>query len=206
MNPRLAPKYPLTPEKSVLLGIDFQQGFGPDSWEHTPHAESAVANFAQLARSWRKAGGKVIHVHVSYRDDDFLLPNGQVDEEAKAKCTLWEGSFNASFYPNVVEPEDILIRKNRFSAVAGSNLLDVLRDLGYDSVIVGGLTTPICVGTTVDGLSMARLKVTLLSDCCASQPIGPFSAEIAHDFTVERIKYLFGQITTSTELLDTLRS
>jgi hypothetical protein len=85
-----------------------------------------------------------------------------------------------------------LVAKTTFSAVAGSDLLAQLRARNFDTAMVAGLTTPICVQTTVDGLSMGGVKVVLLEDACASQAIGRFSAEEAHQAAVDRMGYAFG--------------
>jgi hypothetical protein len=61
------------------------------------------------------------------------------------------------------------VYKTTFSAVLSSDLVAQLRARGVDTVVTGGLTTPICVQTTVDGLSMTGLKVIVLADACASQ-------------------------------------
>ena len=50
---------------------------------------------------------------------------------------------------------------------------------------------PICVQTTVDGLSMTGFKVIVLADACASQAIGALSAEQAHAAAIQRMAYLF---------------
>ena len=61
-------------------------------------------------------------------------------------------------------------------------------------MVVGGLTTPICVQTTVDGLSMVGLKVIVLADACASQAIGTLSAQDAHSAALQRLAYLFAAV------------
>jgi nicotinamidase-related amidase len=112
-----------------------------------------------------------------------------------------EGPFGASIYPHVVEDSGILIRKLGLSAVQGSDLLDVLKARGFDTVIVGGLTTPICVETPCDGLSMAGIRVAVLWDASASQPIGEYSAELAREFPIARMGYLVGQVITTEKLV-----
>ena len=59
-NPRVEAPYDLGPDHTVLLGVDFQQGFGDGAWEHTPDAAAAVAHFRQAAARWRGAGGRVV--------------------------------------------------------------------------------------------------------------------------------------------------
>jgi nicotinamidase-related amidase len=80
-------------------------------------------------------------------------------------------------YPDLVQDGDLVVYKTTFSAALSSDLVDRLRARGVDTVVTGGLTTPICVQTTVDGLSMTGLKVIVLADACASQAIGTLSAE-----------------------------
>lgn len=190
--PGVPVSYDLTPARTALVSVDFQLAFGNGSWEHVPHAEAAVERFSELATQWRAAGGVVIHVHTTFYKGENV---------PESRSALMEGSVGASFYPDLVEDCGILIRKLGFSAVAGSNLLEVLRNHGFDTAVVGGLTTPICVQTTVDGLSMAGIRVAVLSDATASQPIGTYSADLAHDFSIARMDYLVGQVITTEDLI-----
>jgi nicotinamidase-related amidase len=73
-------------------------------------------------------------------------------------------------------------------------------------VVVGGLTTPICVQTTVDGLSMTGVKVIVLTDACASQAIGALSAEQAHEAAIARMAYLFAAIEDTDAFVARVRA
>lgn len=198
-NPRIEEPYDLNPRHTVMLGVDFQQGFGDGAWEHTPDAPSAVAHFAQAAANWRGAGGRVIMCREIYYPTDYPGPDGEPIAEVVEHHPLMSGQSNAEFYPGLVEPEDLVMRKKGFSAVASGNLLEILAEHGWDTVVMGGLTTPVCVGTTADGLSMAGIKVVILEDACASQPFEGFSAQEAHAFAIARFRYQFGQTLTSEE-------
>jgi biuret amidohydrolase len=198
-NPRLEAPYDLSPDHTVMLGVDFQQGFGDGAWEHTPEAPVAVANFREAAASWRRAGGRVILCREIYYPSDFLGPDGEPIADVVAHHPLMSGRDNAEFYPGVVEPGDLVMRKTGFSAVAAGNLLEILAEHGWDTVVMGGLTTPICVGTTSDDLSMAGFKVVILEDACASQSFEGFSAQDAHAFAISRFRYQFGQTMTVQE-------
>ena len=198
-NPRVEPRYDLNPDHTVMLGIDFQRGFSDGGWEHTPDAASAVARFREAAASWRGAGGRVILCREIYFPHDFLGPDGEPIADVVARHPLMSGRDNAEFYPDLVQPGDLVMRKTGFSAVAAGNLLELLDEHRWDTVVMGGLTTPICVGTTSDGLSMAGIKVVILEDACASQPLGEFSAQEAHAFALARFRYQFGQTMTSQE-------
>jgi len=185
--------YPVTPGTTVLLSIDCQFGFGAGSWEQVPHADAAVENFRKASRAWRQRGGAVVHVQTVYTPE--RAPSGRItDFEPGIAGALAAGTRAAEAYPDLVLDGDLVVYKTTFSAVLSSDLVDRLRARGVDTVVVGGLTTPICVQTTVDGLSMVGLKVILLADACASQAIGTLSAEQAHAAAIQRMAYLFAAV------------
>ena len=196
--------YAIDPRSAALVGVDFQVGFG-HGFEPVPHADEAVANFVALARAWRGAGGTVIHVHTTYTPE--RVPTGRVTDFVPGIAgALSEGSPLAAFYDGMVEEGDVLVPKTTFSAVLSSDLSGELARRGFDTAVVGGLTTPICVQTTVDALSMTGTKVCLVTDACASQPMGGLSAEEAHDAAVQRMGYLFASVATTAELIDRVAS
>jgi len=199
-NPRLEEPYDLSVERTVMLGVDFQQGFGDGAWEHTPDAAAAVKHFSEAAATWRGAGGRVIMCREVYYPSDFLGPDGEPIAEIVERHPLMSGNDNAEFYPGLVELDDLVMRKTGFSAVAAGNLLEILTAHGWDTLVMGGLTTPICVGTTSDDLSMAGFKVVIPEDACASQPFDGFSAQDAHAFSLARFRYQFGQTMTSEQV------
>lgn len=203
-NPRVEDPYDLSPTHTVLLGIDFQQGFADGGWEHTPDAAAAVARFGEAAAAWRGAGGRVVMCREIYYPEDYPGPDGEPIAEVVAGHPLMAGRDNAEFHPGLVEPGDLVMRKTGFSAVADGDLLAILAEHGWDTVVIGGLTTPICVGTTSDDLSMAGVKVVILEDACASQSFEDFSAQDAHAFALARFRYLFGQTMTSAQLVERL--
>ena len=194
--------YDIDTGSTALVGVDFQRGFG-HGFEPVPHADAAVANFIALARAWRAAGGTVLHVHTTYTSQ--RTPTGRITDFVPGIAgALSEGSPMAAFYEGMVEEGDVLVPKTTFSAVLSSDLSAELARRGVDTAIVGGLTTPICVQTTVDALSMTGIKVCLLEDACASQPIGSLSAEEAHAAAVQRMGYLFAMVTTTTAVIETI--
>ena len=198
-NPRVEEPYDLSPDHTVMLGIDFQQGFSDGGWEHTPDAPAAVTHFREAAAGWRAVGGRIIMCREIYYPSDYPGPDGEPIVDVVAHHPLMSGRDNAEFYPGLVEPGDLVMRKTGFSAVVAGNLLEVLAEHGWDTVVMGGLTTPICVGTTSDGLSMAGVKVVILEDACASQSFDGFSAQDAHAFALARFRYQFGQTMTTQE-------
>ena len=197
--------YPVTPGTTVLLSIDCQFGFGADSWEQVPDADAAVENFRTASRAWRKADGAVAHVQTAYTPE--REPSGRItDFEPGIAAALAAGTRAAEAYPDLVLDGDLVVYKTAFSAVQSSDLVDRLRAGNIDTVVVGGLTTPICVQTTVDGLSMVGLKVIVLADACAAQAIGTLSAEQAHEAAIQRMAYLFAAVENTEDFVATVRA
>src|ERR1700691_4441014 len=195
--------YPVTPGSTALLGIDRQFGSGEGSWEEVPHAAAAVENFRKASRAWRQSDGAVVHVQTQYSAD--RAPTGRItDFEPGIAAALAAGTKAAQPYPDLIEDGDLVVYKTTFSAVIASDLVDQLGARGIDTVVVGGLTTPICVQTTVDGLSMVGIKVIVLTDACASQAIGTLSAEDAHAAAIQRMAYLFAAVQTTETFLKSL--
>lgn len=196
-------KYEINPQTTALVGVDFQVGFG-GGWEPVPHAAGAVGNFRRAAMAWRDIGGSVVLLHTYYTPERG--PVGRmIDFVPDAAVALAEESAMTAFYDDIVKDGDILVHKNAFSAVMSSDLVAQLEQLGFDTVVVGGLTTPICVQTTVDGLSMTGFKVVVLEDACASQPIGTMTAEEAHAAAIQRMGCFFAQVSDTDTFIGTAR-
>ena len=90
------------------------------------------------ASDWRRAGGEVILCREIYYPDDFPGPEGVPIAEVVAHHPLMFGQENAEFYPELVDPRDVVLRKTGFSAVAAGNLLEVLAEHGWDTVVTEG--------------------------------------------------------------------
>jgi nicotinamidase-related amidase len=197
--------YPVAPGTTVLLSIDCQFGFGAGSWEQVPHADAAVENLRRAARAWRECGGEVVHVQTVYTPE--RAPSGRItDFEPGIASALAAGTRAVEAYPDLVLDGDLVVYKTTFSAVLSSDLVGQLRARGVDTVVAGGLTTPICVQTTVDGLSMTGLKVIVLADACASQAIGTLSAESAHEAAIARMAYLFAAVEDTDAFVARVRA
>ena len=197
--------YPVAPGTTALLTVDCQFGFGAGSWEQVPHADAAVENLRRAGRVWRECGGAVVHVQTTYTPE--RRPSGRItDFEPGIAEALAAGTRAAEAYPDLVLDGDLVVYKTTFSAVLSSDLVGQLRARGVDTVVVGGLTTPICVQTTVDGLSMTGLKVIVLADACASQAIGTLSAEQAHAAAIARMAYLFAAVEDTDAFVAQVRA
>jgi len=93
---------------------------------------------------------------------------------------------------------DIVLEKHRYSAFVGTNLEAMLRAGGIASVIVLGVTTEVCVESTVRDAFMRDFHVVVVSDCTrASTP-----ERQRHALSV--IDTFFGRVATAAQVLAVL--
>ncbi|MCL0097183.1 cysteine hydrolase [Dehalococcoidia bacterium] len=122
-----------------------------------------IPNIQRLLAAARGNASPVIFANDSFLAEDFIFQGGRIKPHA-IMGTEGAGVI-AEFEPH---ESDIVLEKRRFSAFLGTNLDATLRDLGVDCIAVAGISTPVCVLTTVlDGISH-EFKVIILEDCCAT--------------------------------------
>ena len=63
---------------------------------------------------------------------------------------------------------DIVVKKFRYSGFYGTQLENLLRALGRDTVAITGVATNVCCDSTARDGAMRDFKVLFLSDCNAS--------------------------------------
>jgi ureidoacrylate peracid hydrolase len=89
-----------------------------------------------------------------------------------------------------------VVEKNRFSAFiqGSSNLADVLRDRGLDTILVTGTVTGVCCESTARDAMMLNFKTVMVSDGNAAMTDEDHNASLASFYLT------FGDVM-STDLL-----
>ena len=59
------------------------------------------------------------------------------------------GTWGADFYGVTPTPDEYIVSKHRYTGFVGTDLEMILHRLGIRTVVVGGLTTDVCVESTV---------------------------------------------------------
>jgi len=133
----------------------------------SPHAlgeegRKIIPNLQRLAAFAREKKFPVVFANDSYRETDFVF-------KGVMKPHAIEGTPGAEVIDELKpQDSDIVLPKRRFSAFFRTDLDFALRDLGVDTIAVGGITTEVCVNMTVfDGITNG-FRAIFLSDCCAS--------------------------------------
>jgi len=200
----------LDPKKTALLVIDMQNTFCmPGSPGEVVAARGIVPNINRLTPRLRELGVPVIWVlhantHTEGRSDwevffNYVVRNREVRQRmveslSPARQAVWKDLD--------VGAADITLIKNRYSALAhgASTLERVLRNLGIDTVLVGGTKTNVCCDSTARDAMMLDFKSVMLSDCCAAL------SDDEHLASLETFIQQFGDVMTSEEVLDRMQS
>ena len=150
----------------------------------------------------RAAGVLVVFIQTTHDETTdspaWLARRGDLEVGTPSPVhTCHTGSWGAEFYEVSPQPGEPVVIKHRYSAFAGTSLDVVLRTAGVDSLLLTGVSTNVCVESTLrDGL-FAEYRVTLVEDCAAS-----YEPE-AHQATVENVAKYFGVVATSEEISGT---
>jgi ureidoacrylate peracid hydrolase len=103
---------------------------------------------------------------------------------------------NALWHAMEPAPGDLTVRKSRFSAFiqGSSDLHDILRARGIDTVIVTGTTTNTCCQTTALDAMMLDYKVIFVADATATR------TDEQHLATLANILNVFGDVRPTEEV------
>jgi nicotinamidase-related amidase len=216
----LGHRIPETPAERLALGaalivVDLQRDFvHPDGHcaksmdvTHISSVLPANADLIALARQHRIPVVYTLvtqHPYGAYASPRWIADNLRYPGFEPVHCI--DGSWGWEIHDDVApEPQDILLRKYRRSAFVGTNLLELLRTRGIETLIVSGVAATGCVESTVRDAIERDFFVTV-----ARESIGDGIPELVDRAcaTLEQL-LLPGDLLTLAELdrtLDGLRA
>nr|WP_281413523.1 isochorismatase family cysteine hydrolase [Microvirga antarctica] len=188
---------------AAVILVDIQQAFCSPSGSMARQGRdigtcvAAAHQCNRLAAVARGAGLPVIWTRYSlrpdYRDGGWytreLRPNIRVAESLRSDKTdsaLWDQAD--------VLPDDFIVDKPRMSSFYATSLEAILRGEGIDTVFVGGVTTSMCVESTVRDASQRDYRTFLVTDACADW------AADRHDASLNAIRFGFAHLTTVADI------
>lgn len=183
--------------RAALLLVDLQRAFcstdgsvARQGRDVGPCLAAAQRAFA-LAPAARAAGLPVVWTRMCYRPDyaDGGLLVHELRPALKALGALREGSPDAALLPQAdVRPEDFVIAKQRYSAFVGTPLESLLRARQVDTLLIAGVTTSMCVESTVRDAAQRDYRCFVVADAC-----GDFAAD-RHAASLEAMAFGFAAI------------
>jgi len=171
-------------DHTALLIIDMQRdflepgGFGAALGNDVSLLRAAVEPCRAVLAAARKAGITVIHTREGHRPDLSDAPRLKVERGDPALRIGAAGPMGRilvrgepghdiipELYPASGEP---VIDKPGKGAFCQTDLELILRNRGIETLLVCGVTTEVCVNTTVREANDRGFRCIVLSDCCAS--------------------------------------
>jgi biuret amidohydrolase len=172
------------PTKTAVIIIDMQRdflepgGFGESLGNDVSLLQKAVAPCQALLAVARKAGLLVIHTREGHRPDLSDAPRAKVERGAPSMRIgaagpmgriLVRGEPGHDIVPDLYPlPGEPIIDKPGKGAFYATDLGSILQHRGIESLIVCGVTTEVCVHTTVREANDRGYKCVVPGDCCGS--------------------------------------
>ena len=207
----------LEPESTALLMIDMQRdfvepgGFGEMLGNDVSLLRSTIEPCQRVLEAARRAGLTVIHTREGHRPDLACAPPAKlkrgrlkvgIGDKGPMGRVLVRGEHGhdiiPELYPAAGEP---VIDKPGKGAFHETDLHLILRNRGIKTLIVCGVTTEVCVHTTVREANDRGYECLVLSDC-----VGSYFPEFQR-VALEMIKAqggIFGWVTHSDHALEVL--
>lgn len=188
--------------RPAVIVIDMQNGFcDPEGFMNKiglGYEASAVAiePISRLLQAARAAQIPVLFTRYSlnedYSDAGLLLDIFPAIKDAGGMIRdSWDADVTDALKPL---PGETVIDKTRYTAFYGTDLEDRLRELGVDTLIVCGVTTNVCVESTVRDAFFRDIRVIVPADGTAA-----VTPEL-HEGALRDFEYGFGTVTTVAEL------
>jgi isochorismate hydrolase len=190
------PAVAFRPHKSALLVVDMQRIFAnPNGSSYLPMSLGAEQNLIRLVEKCRLAGLPVMytrHVHRHPRQDGGAMARWW-------RSLIVEGSWESELIDDLRPASDERVfTKCRYSAFSGTELEMVLRSMGVEDLIIGGVMTNLCCETTARDAFVKDFNVFFLGDGTAAA-----NMEL-HLASLRNIAYGFGRVMSTDEAIGTL--
>jgi len=199
----------LDPRRTALLVVDMQNAFMMPGVAHAycQYAESVVPNINRLAQAMRETGATVVWIKTTFGEQSLVTwpvlheLAGQ-ERTPRRIAALAEGSKGQEFWAALdIRPADLIVNKDRYSAFiqGSSNIAEVLRSRGIDTVVVTGTVTNVCCESTARDAMMTNFKTIMVTDANAGH------TDEEHNASLVAFYLSFGDIMSTDFLIGCLR-
>jgi ureidoacrylate peracid hydrolase len=191
-------------ERTALIVVDMQNGFcSPEGsltqmGKDTTMCVAAVAPCRRLVEAAHGAGVPVIYTRIVYRADyaDRGLMPHEIRPALKDLKACVDGTWDAELVPEFVpEARDHVFDKNRPSAFYNCGMESALRSLDMKTLVICGVTTNICVESTVRDAGQRDYRTFVVADATGELE------QDRHDAALKSMAYFFAHLVTVADVV-----
>jgi len=203
--------------RTALVIIDMQRdflepgGFGESLGNDVSRLQSAVGPCRAVLAAARRHGLTVIHTREGHRPDlsdappaklSRGAPNMRIGDPGPMGRILIRGEAGHDIVPELYPaPGEIVIDKPGKGAFYATGLGELLQQRGIDTLLVCGVTTEVCVNTTVREANDRGYHCLVIADACGSYFPEFHAAGLA---MIKAQGAIFGWVTQSSDVLAAL--
>jgi ureidoacrylate peracid hydrolase len=193
-------------EHCALVVIDMQncycdvEGFFASRAADKEACVRVVEPCRQVIEAARHAGVPVIYVvKVSFSESAPTVGfhNSRRGKEGLMLPESWDASIVGPLRPQPGEP---VVQKLAYSAFNGTSFDAMLTRMGIRQLVVIGVTTSICVESTVRDAAQRGMDVYVARDASAEWEVS------RHEQSIAQMGYAFARIVTAQQLVETWKA
>jgi nicotinamidase-related amidase len=195
------------PEITALIVVDMQNDFCAKGGHYdrcgknVDYAAVMIPRLAELIRKGREAGVLVVYIQNTQLENGAYFSPATIAHHLKRWkdpskiCYTFEGTWGHRVVDDLSpEKDDMIVRKHRPSAFAGTDLDQVLRSAGKETIIVTGVITEGCVESTARDGWLRDYYVVIAEDCIAS------ATPELHEAQLKLMKEIYHFVTPSDQI------
>ena len=217
----------IDPEKAAVIVVDMENDFASEHglFDHAgidiSGAKAAIPSIQAALAAARRADIRIIYLKMGFQPDlsdlgaedsvnrvrhlRFGVGQSMQAPDGRTGRFLIRDTWNTDIVPGL-EPQagDVVIYKTRFSGFYETELDATLKEMGIKYLVFTGVTTCICVDSTVRDAMFRDYLCVLLSDCMA-EPIGDKLSRSNHEASLLAVEALLGWVSDSRTFVNALR-